>query len=290
MLAFMALTPMCLGVVATATSYGFTHALLFLFIATVLRAAYSPLPTLSWGTIIALLTTTIGLALVNQGYFPLLLLYLLIPIARLGSHKRYWLLFSGLVVIALAGNFAWETIVAGPPTAANPIVIQARQLIEQPRQIGQVLRRGVGAPVPLVAKTFGGPLVTDIPNVGPLVSMAYVIMMLVIAFLDFAPGVGRISFANRLIPWAAAALGVVAITLLSYLNLPYAYFAQGVHPRQIIPLAFVFLLFFLNAMPHVGKIGKFARGHLGWLVALYFVLRMCETLWVLNHRYYSLSS
>jgi uncharacterized membrane protein len=289
-LVFIALSPLSLGVVATATSYGFTQGMLFLFCAAVFRAAYRPTPELSRGAIAALVATAIGMSLVSQGYFPLLLLFLLIPAARLGNRARYWLLVGGLVVIALAGCIAWELIAAGPLKAENSFVVQARQLLDHPRQIGQVAIYGIGPPVPLVAKTLGGPLVTDRLNLGPLVSIPFVILMLMIAFLDFAPSVGRVTLGKRIIPWAVVALCAVAISLLMYLTLPAAYFNQRMHPRQVIPVGFLLLLFFLNAMPHAGRIGRFVRGHFGWFALLYFVLRMAESLFVLNQSYYSLSS
>jgi len=220
----------------------------------------------------------------------LLLLYFLIPAARLGSLKRYWLFFAGLVVIALAGGITWELIINGLLKADSPIIILARQLIEHPRQAGNVITRGMGAPFPLLTKVIGGPLVTDVLNIGFLVAIAYALLMLIVALLDFAPNAGRVALSNRLIPWASAALSLVTITLLMYLTWPYAYYAQGIHPRHIVPLSFVALLFFLNAMPRVGKLGRFAREHFGSLATLYFILRLGETLWAVNQRYYALGT
>jgi len=289
-LAFMALSPLSLSVAGTATSYGFTYAVIFLFLAIFLRVAYRPTPPISWRTIAGLVLATLALGLVIPGYFPLVLLYLLIPAARLGSRKRYWLNFAVLVVIALGCGAAWVLVVGRPHTPESLLTMLTRQLLEHPREFGETLLRAIGPPLPFLAKTFGGPLVTDALNIGHLLAIGYAILMFLIALLDVAPNAGRISLAQRVIPLAAAVLGVLTVSLGMYLTWPPTYFDQGIHPRQVIPLACVALLFFLNAMPRVGGFGRFAREHLGWIAALYFVLRMAETLWAVYQRFYDLSS
>jgi uncharacterized membrane protein len=109
--AALALTPMSLFLAASLSNDVLTNALSYVLIAYVLAVAFSPEERLSGRSIavIALLGTSLGLA--KQAYFLLPLVFLLIPVRKLGTWLRYILVLGTVMVATLLPLLVWGVIV-----------------------------------------------------------------------------------------------------------------------------------------------------------------------------------
>jgi uncharacterized membrane protein len=63
--------------------------------------------------LLVLVLLTVCLSLTKPAYFPLLLLFFLIPPDRLGSRRRYWLTFAGLVLVNFVAIGVWLSATPG---------------------------------------------------------------------------------------------------------------------------------------------------------------------------------
>jgi uncharacterized membrane protein len=290
--ACLALTPVVVSEMASATGYGLTYGVVFLFVAWVLRQTYGGVVT--WGQTLVLLLLTAGMCLVIQGYFPLLLLYLLIPATRMGGRKRYWLMFAGMIVIAACTIGAWYVSRAptfSPIKADVDPTAQARFVIQHPRGFIEALKLGLGEPPFLwtLSRTYSGFLTTNlyVPSV-PLVIVCAV-LLIAVCFLDGACGVGRVGVRGRLVPLGVGVAGMFSVLVFAYLyQMPVAARSIASEPWEYVPPGLVLLLCFFNLTPRPGGFAAFVRTHLGWFVAAYFLLRYAESLLGVVHRYYML--
>lgn len=292
----LALSPLVLGEMASATGFGLTYGVAFLFVALVLRLAFGgPQPATGW-QIGALLVLTAALCLVMQGYIPLVLLYFLIPAAKMGGAKRYWLVFAAVVLIAVGSVTAWQLarapgsaplIAAGTDPAA-----QVRFIRDHPGEFATALRGSIGK-LPLVqilGKTYSGVLLTDSGAPGPLLVLLVpvcALVLLFVCFVDATPSVGRVGLRQRLVPLVVALLGILTAYVIMYVYwMPVG--ATNIHmwPRQLVPAGLVLLLVLFNLTPRLGGLAAFVRAHMGLFVVVYFVLRYSETVLSLIQRYY----
>jgi uncharacterized membrane protein len=291
-LACLALTPAFVSEMASATGFGLTYGVAFLFVALVLRLTYEGPAT--WRQMLALFLLTVALCLVIQGYFPLIFLYLLIPAARMGGRKRYWLACACMAVLAVGTLAAWY--VARSPTF-SPIradvdpSAQARFIVQNPRIFGEAIKVGLGEPlfIHTLTLTYGGFLTTNlfVPSV-PLVIVC-AMLLIGVCCIDGARGVGRVGARGRLVPLAVGVAGMVCVLVYAYFyQMPVAARTISSGPWQYVPPALVLLLCLFNLMPRLGGFVGFVRAHLGWFVAAYFLLRYAESLLGVAHRYYKL--
>src|SRR5262249_40388596 len=194
----------------------------FLFLAVVLRLAYGGPGVAAWGNTVALLVLTAALCLVVQGYFPLVLSYFIIPAARIGSRKRYWLVFVGLAVVAASIVAAWQLAQRPPAVAAKAGVDpapQRRHVVQNPPQFPAVLRASIGKPpiVHVLSQAYSGFLVTNLLNPSIPLLAACAGLFLFVCILDVVPGLGRVGFRRRLVPIAVAAISLPVVLLFAYL-------------------------------------------------------------------------
>lgn len=108
----VAFSPTTMFQMATLSADSLTNSFAFVLLALLLRAAFDPsLSRISWGDMALLCLVGAALALCKQGYVLLLLLFLLIPRARLGGTLRYALAFAGFAAACVVPIGVWALIV-----------------------------------------------------------------------------------------------------------------------------------------------------------------------------------
>lgn len=139
----LALMPMSVFVAASLSYDAPTIGLAFLFTALVLRHSRDTGVRLDTRTLAALFLTAWGLALMKQPYSLLVVAFLLIPVKRLGSRRRYSLVFAALVCSPLLLSLAWSAARAVscslgvischlPPAGASAARAQALSMLQAP--------------------------------------------------------------------------------------------------------------------------------------------------------------
>jgi uncharacterized membrane protein/Tfp pilus assembly protein PilF len=158
----LALTPMSLFLTASLSSDAMTNALAFLVLAQVLRCAFGPGDRATPGDLAFLLALGVLTGLTKQAYFPLVLSYFLIPIARLGTWRRYAALFGVLAAAVLIPTAAWALVVRGiyspvVPGKVDPAA-QWSYVCSHPGDFGRALLRGLTADLPATVEEYVGVL------------------------------------------------------------------------------------------------------------------------------------
>jgi len=298
--AWLALSPLVLAEMASATGYALTYGVVFLFVAVVLRLAFGGQGMATWIPIVILLILAVATSLVIQGYLPLLLLYFVVPAARVGGRKRYWLTFTALCLVAGGTTVAWHFAQAptySPPNAGVDPAAQFRLLSQNSRHFFGALRSSMGLPpiVHVMSTPLSGLLLTgSLSKPGFLIVLRGVMvpvcagLVIVACFLDACPAVGRVSLRQRLVAFLVGVASVLAIFLIVYVqSMPVGGTGILVRPRQLIPCGLALLLCLVNLTPRLGKFGAFARSYFGTILVVYFLLRFGESGFSMWARYYS---
>jgi len=97
----VALMPMTIFLFSSLSHDVLTISLALLFSAVCFRFAYSPGVILKRNNMILLFALTLLLALCKQPYYLLVFFFFLIPVKRIGSLKKYLLVFGGMLVIVI---------------------------------------------------------------------------------------------------------------------------------------------------------------------------------------------
>jgi uncharacterized membrane protein len=294
--ACLGLAPLVVSEMASASAYAFTYGVVFLFAALVLRLSYGEPGLATWRQTAALFVLTAALCLVMQGYFPLVFSYFMIPAARMGGRKRYWLVFAGLAAVAAALVTAWQ--LAQAPSSAlvkaevDPAA-QARQILENPRQFVDVVRASLGTRAPVVhvlSQTYSGFLVTNLLNPSIALLVVCAGLFLFVCFLDGRPGLGRVGLRRRLVPLAVAAATMATTLLFAYLyRTPVGSMAVESGPWQLVPTGLVLTFCLFNLTPRLIGFAAFVRAHMSLFVAGYYLLRFGESAFGVIYRYYKIN-
>jgi uncharacterized membrane protein len=105
----LALMPMSLFMAASLSADTLTNGLMFLAVALFLKLGLDPQQGVGKREVLALLAIVILIPLLKTGYFPILLLFFLIPGAKFTSRKVQFALFGLLVTGAFLASSAWAT-------------------------------------------------------------------------------------------------------------------------------------------------------------------------------------
>src|SRR5262249_830475 len=95
----LALTPMAVFQFASVSSDSLTNARAFLLVAQTLACACGPRERLPFRDVVAIVVLGMAMGLAKQAYFLLPMSYLLIPVRKLGSGRRY---AAGLALVLVA--------------------------------------------------------------------------------------------------------------------------------------------------------------------------------------------
>jgi uncharacterized membrane protein len=212
--ACLALTPITLFLTASFSSDALTNAFSFLFVAQALAYAMRPGERMSNRALAGMAMNGMAIALSKQAYFLLPLCYLMIPIDRLGSPRRYvggLVLVMGATLLAVAG---WGQVVRSiysPPDITKGINPgdQLRLMLSDPFGFVRVAYRSMFWSGLWAEEYVGwlGQLDTSLPR---WLSVAEYVLLAVICVRDFSPGSG-LSLRQALMAGGIACL--VGVTL-----------------------------------------------------------------------------
>jgi uncharacterized membrane protein/Flp pilus assembly protein TadD len=217
----LALMPMALFQAASLSSDALTNALAFLLIAQVLACALQEDGRVSTGSLLflSLLGAAIGLA--KQAYFGLPLCYLMIPSAKLGTRRRYWISFVVVMSSTLLTAAIWSLIVHHIYSPAQPGIdpgAQLRSMCSQPLVFLMGLLRTVTLFVPSHLWQYVGILGwLDAPL--PIWMVVAELLLLIVVIIGDFDGCKRLTIRQSSLALAVAA--IVGLTVLVVLHLTW---------------------------------------------------------------------
>lgn len=129
MAVFVALFPITLQEATSLSPDALTIGLSFFLVAYVLNLAYSKKGVMEKHEIGILYALAILIGLCKIVYFPLVLLYLVIPEERFGSKKRRWMHLGIIAGVSVLINLVWLAFSSGLLTETNPGVDSKEQLL-----------------------------------------------------------------------------------------------------------------------------------------------------------------
>ena len=179
----LALTPMSLFQAASLSADGVTNGVSFLLIATFLQLALAEV--VSKTQIFTIFLLSVLLALSKQAYFPLVGLFLLIPVEKIGNRKKYIGIFALLCLASVLAILSWSLISKGTYTTLVPNVAPGKQIqfiLTHPFDlIGVILRTFFDDGIEYISQFIGklGWLDTKLP---PLFILSYLAMLVFSVF------------------------------------------------------------------------------------------------------------
>lgn len=139
----LALTPMGLFQASSLSVDGPTNALGFLVTALLLHVAFGDGEReVDTQVLTALFVGSVALTLSKTAYCPILALYLLVPVRRIGSTRRYLLVSGALVLANLVALVGWSLVVHHlyiPAAEYNPAHLWGQPLIDGTDPLRQLL-------------------------------------------------------------------------------------------------------------------------------------------------------
>jgi uncharacterized membrane protein len=241
----LALMPMSLAQAASLSPDATVNGVCFLFVAFVLRLATSETP-LPASHLIALTILGAAVSLAKTAYFPLAILFLLIPAKRFSTPRRFWAAFAIFIVICIATLIAWSLCTFGTQTYSMPGVSphdQALYMLHHPLAMAH-MELGMLLAVPFITSIIGQLGWHTIRLWAPC-AFAYW------AVLFWSTQIGgwekfRLSALQRLILALAAAGCWIAVFSLIYLTFTTVggRSINGLQGRYMIPIVLPFLLIF----------------------------------------------
>ncbi len=286
----LALMPMSLSEAASLSADGFTYGISFLLVAVFLRNAFV-LTEGSRAGVFSVLALSLLLSLSKQAYFLVPLLFLLIPVEKIGTKKRYYAIFLLICLVDFSAILFW-TLVADVYkdfytlySAIIPAWSGERQILfilSHPLQYCSTVITTFIQNGRLYMDSFVGQL-GQFDTALPEPFRISFIGMLFVAVLS--EGCGNISFSlkQRIVLLATLLLSILLVSTLAFIG----WSAVGsksitLHGRYFIPLAPLFFLLFYNK-----KTGLYLEGVWSRLaITGYAIFSLAFTLHVLADRYY----
>lgn len=287
----LALAPMSLYLAASCSTDALTNALGFVLIAFVLNLSLVSKQTITKKETAALFAVSLCLTLSKQTYIPLVLLYFLIPVEKIGTKKKYFLIGATLIALCASAIIAWSFFVKSI-YIPNPFL---RYRISPPDQLLNILRHPLNFAVVIhqtialnyieyVRMFFGifGYLETPLP------SYVYITYIAVLGFVAIGDCNLEVALTDRakVIIFVSFTLCVLVVMTLVYMTWTVVggKIVQGIQGRYFIPFSpLLFLLCYNRKIKMTGKWVGFSL-----MVYSFFILRI--TLNVLLNRYYEMGN
>jgi uncharacterized membrane protein len=155
----LALTPMSLYQAASISADALTNGLALLILCLILCFCMNKDSVLSGRAISGFILSAILLSLCKNVYFLFVFLFLFIPVRRIGSIRRYLVLFGIAVFLALAAAACWSVIVSRLPVFWKPDVDPPSQIAfikSQPLEYLRILSGAIWGQKWLMYKSFIG--------------------------------------------------------------------------------------------------------------------------------------
>ncbi len=287
-----AVTPMALNQAASFSIDSLTNGMSLLLIGLTLRYAYAYHKILGRKELGLLFALAALVCLAKQSYFPLVLLYGLIPVARLGSFKRYLACGAALAAVCASLLLAWNlfaTLIIAKIEfkTPSPNVSSSEQIwyvMGSPLTFASLVWKDLLASGPQHIQEYIGTLGWMDTRLENWLIIVYCMLLVFMALVDHRQTL-IIGWLDKLkLAAILAACYVVTITLLYIYWTPLrSESIEGFQGRYLIPIAPLFLLLFYNQAVSF-KISAFRKGLLSGgfaIVALFLALSS------VSERYYA---
>ncbi|WP_415835805.1 DUF2142 domain-containing protein, partial [Corallococcus soli] len=235
--ALLALTPMVLFQRASVSADPITLSACLLLVALSLHYTFAHPGPLGAKQLGLLLLSAVFVALCKQAYLPLTLVFLLLPLTRMGTPGRYALAVVAVVAVPALLQFAWSSTVRDI-FRPSEVVAQVAHVRAHPFQVMGVLVSDFWTRLPDFLHQAGGVLGwLDTPVSRPVLLGLGALLLGVMA-LDAAPS-PTVGWRVRVVALGVAVAGVLAIQAMLYLawTPPGADRVDGVQGRYLLPYA-----------------------------------------------------
>lgn len=224
------------------------------------------------------------LALAKQAYFPLVGLFLLIPVRKIGNKKKYATVFALLFLASVLAIFTWSFFSKSTYTTLVPNVAPGKQIhfiLNHPFDlVGVILRTFFKDGIEYISQFVGklGWLDTKLP---PLFILSYLIMLVFVSLVNHRRDI-LISKRQKRILIFTLILNIILIASILYISWTPVGKDRilGLQGRYFIPIAPLLFLSLYNSRFQVK--GK----NIGMIIALYSIFSATLTVTVLLKRYY----
>lgn len=283
-LVLFALTPVSLFQSSSLSPDALTNGLSILLIAVFLNYAYDE----SKGpAMLAAIFPLSMLVCASKLYFPLVLLYLLIPVRRVGSRKKYWGIFLLLAAAAALAVLFWYYYARGiyvPMKKGVSPMGQLQYILRDPFNYVAVLWNSIM----LYGKDCIVSFVGKLGHYNHAVLPAWLVALQIMALLFISATDGNESLAvgykEKLVLFAVLLLGVLWVFTSQYLSWTAvgANAIFGLSGRYFIPVIFLFFMLFYNRKFLPGRSGD--AFHAG--IACYIVCVLAFSSYTILKGYY----
>jgi uncharacterized membrane protein len=280
----LALTPMSLFQAASLSADAVTNGVAFLLIATFLQTALESNKAVTRNQIFIIFFLSVLLALAKQAYFPLVGLFLLIPVRKIGNKKKYVKIFVLLFLAIILAILTWSFFSKSTYTTLVPNVAPSKQIhfiLTHPFDlVGVILRTFLKDGIEYISQFIGklGWLDTNLPS---LFILSYIIMLGFVSLVNHRKDI-LISQMQKRILLLTFILNVILIATILYISwTPVGKdMILGLQGRYFIPIAPLLFLLLYNSKFQV-KVKN-----IGMIIALYSIVSATLTATVLLKRYY----
>jgi len=294
----LAVMPMAAFQMASVSADAFTNAIALLFTAMILRLALTE-SNVDARALAALLAASLLLSLSKHAYSALLLLFLAIPVSRLGSPRRYLAVFASLVALNAAALAGWAFVMEGvyaPPAWLNHVdpAAQLRWIAANPIQFSGILLERYSVPgarvyLDLMVGRVLGWMDAPIPYA---VIKSYQFVLIAAALFDSRTEI-RMGARIKIVALAVVLVGLAVIGTMAYVggSAVGANRIRSLQGRYFIPLSPLLLLMLYNRTLRASVLARIpreqliARGCTAGLVA-FLLFSSALTCFFVASRYY----
>jgi uncharacterized membrane protein len=284
----LGLTPMCVHQFASLAADGLTIGLGFLLTAAFLRLAADDKTVLDVKTAALLIAGSCLLALCKSVYFPMVLLYFIIPPARAKTRTPYYAIGAILLAVVLGASFLWGRVGSRLFVAlqehSEPTLGPGVDFVRShPVQFGMMMLRTLKLQIFFYMRGFIGHLAWRNVHIPVPLVVSYWIVLAAAVMLDGKADF-RLSLTGRGLALCAFAACAVLIMLSCYLSWTplRAYSIHGMHGKYFIPCVPALAVTFYSSK----WAGRVPQRWMTWCATGFTALALLIALYTIVSRFY----
>jgi uncharacterized membrane protein len=282
----LALTPMSLFQASSLSVDAFTNGIAFLLIALFLLYSFDEAKAIKRVDILIIFLLSLLLSLSKQVYFLIIFLFLLIPVKKFGTKKKYFITFALLCLLSITALALWSSLAKEiyVPYPVRPLAEPDEQILfifGHPLQytkifINTFIHEGVNYLKQFVGRL--GWIDTKLPD---LLIFSYLLILMFVAIVDNQKRIA-IHYKEKILMAMVIFLTITLTSTMMYITWTAVggNIIEGIQGRYFIPVAPLFFLLFYN------KKFSFKIHRLDLVIILCSLLTLSLTLFVLFKRYY----
>lgn len=280
----LALTPMSLYQGSSLSADCLTNAFGFLTIALFLRCAFGNDEIVRKSDLYLLFVLTVCLSLSKNVYLLMVLLYLLIPRKKIGPSKKYWGIFSFLLLANITAISGWMFCLRSLASLSSFNVSPNEQfsfVVSHPVQVAFIMVKSLFIQIPWLFMQFIGRFGwMDAPL--PCWHGGLWGLLLIFVSLIETNGKVTVRFCHKILSFGILSITTAGIFFALYLCFTPvgADIVKGVQGRYFMPIAPLFFLLFYNKKLH------FRIKYLEILLICFTVISLANSLYVILGRFY----